>query len=65
VRSTSPPKAGSPRPAGMVEVPRLAEVIQLHTPTLPDPATRPAAAAGGDQLAFPLLFVIEGGGGGR
>lgn len=59
MRSTSPPAAGLRRPAGMVEVPHLAEVIQLHTPTVADPTD--ALPDAGGQLALPLFLLLPGG----
>ena len=43
----------------MEPVERLAVVVQLHTPTVAEPAE--VEDLGGDQLALPLFFVIDGG----
>lgn len=60
MRSTSTPAAGrSGRPRYEEPVERLAEVVQLHTPTVADPVD--VDELDGDQLALPLFFVIDGG----
>lgn len=63
-RSTSSTRTGPARQLRTVPLPeQLAEVFQLHPPTLPDPAARHAPTDAGDQLALPLFLLLEGGGG--